>query len=156
MTFAVPSELRAWVRPGLAGAIAVAEGPSAVEIVRFWALRFREGSNILDIYVQRSAAERALAMLAGGARAALNAIEVETYRSRQFKGDCIVSQDHVDGTFLAACIAAQQRAFGRVGLPENAAERMLAQAGSPAMVGLSLAVDAIFDQSPKRGAGAPL
>jgi hypothetical protein len=151
------AELRAWFKPGLVGVMATVDAQGQPQIVRHWAVRLLTAPDEIEIYVQRASAERCLQNLAKPGRAALNLIELPSYRSRAFKGLCRVSESPVEQAFLEESVAALDRAFGSVGMPACAAQQMLAQADSPlAMVVLRLSVDRVFDQSPKPGAGAPL
>jgi hypothetical protein len=156
---ALTRELRAWIKPGLAGVIAVADDAQKPEIVRLWAVRAPDPCDALDIleaYVLRAAAARLLEILGDGRRAALNVVEVSSYRSRLFKGFCTPLRGAVDQALIDASVAAQGRAFTSVGLGPNAAERLLAHSPDREMIGFRLQVDGVFDQSPKPGAGAPL
>jgi hypothetical protein len=158
------SELRGWVVPGLAGVIAVVDSRGLPRIARVWAARVLDGSDVIEIYVQRAGALPLLEALVydlfnleSGRRAALNLIEVTTYRSRMFKGACALAPNDPDPTFVDESLAADGRAFHSVGMPADAVERILSHGDPPReMVALRLTVEAIFDQSPKPGAGARL
>jgi hypothetical protein len=150
-------ELRAWLLPGLAGCVANADARGQPAISRVWAARALPGHDALELYVRRPSAERFLANLAHNGRAAANLIEVTSYRSRAFKGACALSEAPLDETFLDTCLIAMNDAFVRVGMPANAVQQMLAWSNAQRpWVALSLSVDAVFDQSPKKGAGARL
>ena len=116
-------------------------------------MRFVE--DVLELFVQHSTAARLLDIVGSGRRGALNLVEVASYRARMFKGLCERIAE-VDQACVDASVAAQGRAFASVGVPADATQRMLAQGDSLAMAGLRMRVDAVFDQSPKPGAGAPL
>jgi hypothetical protein len=150
-------ELRAWLAPGLAGCVANADARGQPTISRIWAARALPDSDSLELYLRRPNAERFLANLAHNGRAAANLIEVTSYRSRAFKGACALSETPLDHTFLDSCLIAMNEAFVRVGMPDDAVQQMLAwsHAQHP-WLALSLSVDAVFDQSPKKGAGARL
>jgi hypothetical protein len=153
----IAPELRAWLRPGLAGMIATADATGRPELSRIWALRVDPDRDRIEVYVQRTVAVRLLQNLAHSERAALNAVEVDTYRSRLFKGRCAVSAAPIDGALLEACLSAMGEAFSSVGMPPDAVSTILSHAEAPRdMVGLVLEVDCVFDQSPKPGAGARL
>jgi hypothetical protein len=153
---ALSPELRAWLKPGLAGAIAVADDAGQPEIVRHWGVRALDESDVVEFYVQRAAAHRLVEIIAAGRRAAVNLVEVSSYRSRLLKGFCTPLLSDVDQAFVEASVAAQGRAFASVGMPADTAQRLLAHGRSASMIGFSLKVDCVFDQSPKPGAGAPL
>jgi hypothetical protein len=156
---ALTRELRAWIQPGVAGVIAVADDARQPEIVRMWAVRavdLADAPDILEAYALREAAARLLEIMGDGRRAALNVVEVSSYRSRLFKGFCTPLRGAVDQAFIDASVAAQSRAFTSVGMGPNAAERLLAHTPDREMIGFRLQVDCVFDQSPKPGAGAPL
>jgi hypothetical protein len=154
---ALSLELRAWLVPGLAGVVASADARGQPAISRVWAARALPGRDVLELYVQRSSAERFLANLAHSGRAAANLIEVTSYRSRAFKGACAVSEAPLDQELLDACLVAMNAAFVSVGMPGDAVQRMLSRGDAPrAWVALELVVEAVFDQSPKKGAGARL
>ena len=153
---ALTPELRAWVKPGLAGAVTVADDTGQPEIVRFWAVRLLDDSDVVEVFLQRATAARLLEILVDGRRAALNAVEVSSYRSRLLKGFCTPLTGEVDQAFAAESIAAQSRAFASVGMPTDAAQRILSHGEQRNLVGLRIEVDCVFDQSPKPGAGAPL
>jgi hypothetical protein len=96
-------------------------------------------------------------VFATSARAALNLVELPSYRSRTIKGTCVVSDAAVDPALLAESVEAMSRAMHGVGMPADATHRMLGGRVEPAhFVVLRLVVDSVFDQSPKPGAGAPL
>jgi hypothetical protein len=127
------------------------------EATRIWAARFREGSDTLELCVHRSGSKKLLGILSAGGRVATNLIEVRSYRSRMFKGPCTISQSAVDPHYLQESLAAMQSEFVAVGLPDGALDQMLSHYDEPrAMAVLLLEVEAVFDQSPKRGAGARL
>lgn len=148
------TELRDWIVPGLAGVVAIVDADGLPHIARVWGARV--SGDAIDVYVQRAAAGPVLEALIVCRRAALNLIEVATYRSRLFKGSCEVG-DRVDFTVLEDCLAAIGRAFHGVGLAADGVDRMLAH-GEPAreMVALRVVVEHVFDQSPRPGAGARL
>jgi hypothetical protein len=153
----ISSELRAWLRPGLAGMVAAADASGRPELSRIWALWVDPDRDRIEVYVQRSVASRLLENLEGGSRAALNTVEVDTYRSRLFKGHCSVSAAPIDEALLDRCLVAMNAAFVSVGMPENAVPAILDHADAPRdMVRLVMDVDCVFDQSPKPGAGARL
>lgn len=154
---ALSSELRAWLVPGLAGMIASVDRAGQPQLARIWAARPQREPDVIEICVQRLASANLCQAIASSGRAALNLIEVSTYRSRLFKGRCEVAAAAVDEAALEQSLAALNRAFHSVGMPLDAAERMLAQAAAPRdMVALALSVDSVFDQSPKPGAGGRL
>jgi hypothetical protein len=154
---ALSAELRAWLVPGLAGCVANGDARRQPAIARIWAARALPGGDLLELYVQRPNAERFLENLADSGRAAVTLIEVTSYRSRAFKGACALSEAPLDQAFLDTCLVAMNAAFVRVGMPDDAVQQMLAWSGAAhAWVALSLSVDAVFDQSPKKGAGARL
>lgn len=154
---ALSSELRAWIVPGLAGMIASVDAGQQPQLARVWAARVHEQADVIEVYVQRLASARLCEAIASSGRAALNFIEVSTYRSRMFKGRCAVAPATADEATLEESQGELNRVFHSVGMPRDAVERMLAHAAAPReMVLLSLSVDSVFDQSPKRGAGARL
>lgn len=154
---ALSLELCDWLVPGLAGVVANADARGQPAISRVWAARALPGSAVLELYLQRSSAQRFLANLAHHRRAAANLIEVISYRSRAFKGACAVSQAPLDQDFLDACLVAMNAAFASVGMPGDAVQRMLSFGDAPrTWVALELTVEAVYDQSPKKGAGAKL
>ncbi len=153
---ALSPSLRAWIVPGLAGSIAVVDADGMPQLARVWAARAPDDGDLLEVYVQASSARGLLDALDRPRRAALNLIEVTTYRSRAFKGACELSLRDPDPAVIEEWIAAVARAFESVGLPPDATQRMLAHGGDPEMVALRLAVESVFDQSPKPGAGARL
>jgi hypothetical protein len=154
---ALSPELRAWLVPGLAGMVSSVDGAGQPQLARIWAARPHAEPDVIEIYVQRSASPRLLGAISSSGRAALNLIEVFTYRSRLFKGRCAVAEAAVDVASLDENLAALSRVFHGVGMPLDAAERMLAHSAVPRdMVVLALTVDSVFDQSPKPGAGARL
>jgi len=127
------------------------------EGTRIWAARLREGSNTLELCVHRSGSQRLLDILSGGGRVAANLIEVRSYRSRMFAGPCTISQSAVEPDYLDQSLEAMQSEFAAVGMPDGAVDQMLSHYDEPrAMAVLLLEVEAVFDQSPKRGAGARL
>jgi hypothetical protein len=151
------SELRRWIVPGQAGVIAITDSDGSPLVARVWAARAIDGCDVIEVFVQRSSALPLLGALAESCRAALNLIEITTYRSRMFKGSCELASHEADPVFGDASVAALGRAFHSVGLPPDGAERMLAHGGVPrTMVALRLTVESVFDQSPKPGAGARL
>jgi len=148
-------ELCAWLAPGLAGMIAAVDRSGQPQMARVWAVRGPKAGDVIEVYVQRAASRALVESLTNGGRAALNLIEVTTYRSRMFKGACEVSKRETDSAFLDENLAALNRVFHSVGMPVDAAQRMLSHSAEPlAMVELRLSVDSVFDQSPKPGAGA--
>jgi hypothetical protein len=151
------SELRAWLQPGLVGVIATVDVTGQPDIVRNWGARLQGEPDVVEIYVLRSSAQRCLQNLAGSGRAALNLIELPSYRSRTFKGTCRVREAEIDAAFLAENLLALDRAFSSVGMPPGSVQRMLFDCDDARhMLALQLSVDSVFDQSPKPGAGAPL
>ena len=153
---ALSSELRDWLVPGLAGTVASVDAEQRPQIVRVWAA-WPGVADVIEVYVLRSAAPGVLEGIASSGRAALNLIEVATYRSRLFKGRCEVSHTAINEAALQNSLLALNRVFHEVGMPPDAAHRMLAHYSAPRdMVALSLTVDSVFDQSPKRGAGGRL
>lgn len=152
---ALSAELRAWLQPGLAGVIAVADDGGRPHTVRLWAVRALDDDRV-EVYLQRAVAAPLLAIVGEGRRAAINLVEVASYRSRTIKGHLTPRHGPLDQALVDASIAAQDRAFASVGLPVGGAERMLSYAGSREMVALVMHADSVFDQSPRPGAGAPL
>lgn len=153
------TELREWIALGRAGALTVVDANGSPRIARIWAARPLDGSDVIELCVQRSSAVAVLDALDGRARlrGALNLIEVTTYKSRMFKGACERSPADADPAFVEASLTATGRAFASVGMSADALERMLAHGDAPrAMVSLRLVVESVFDQSPKPGAGARL
>jgi hypothetical protein len=149
-------ELIAWLTPGLAGTVAAVDAGGQPQVARMWGVRVT-GPDAVEVYVQRGAAGTLLEALVGGGRAAVNLIEVRTYRSRLLKGQCSPPSADVDEAFLAQHFAVLDREFEAVGLPSGSVRRLLSHAADPsAMAVLRLSVDSVFDQSPKPGAGAPL
>jgi len=156
MTLLSP-QLRAWLKPGLAGTVAASDELGQPEIVRVWASRCDPMLDVIELYVQQSCAQRFVACLTPESRAALNLVEVATYRSRTFKGVCALSAVAIDEPWLTECLAAQGRSFAGVGMPEGAVDQMLSYSKTPrAMLAFRLAVDSVYDQSPKPGAGGRL
>jgi hypothetical protein len=152
---ALSAELRAWLQPGLAGVIAVADDGGRPQIVRCWAVRAR-GEDRVEVYVQRAVAATLLAIVGEGRRAAINLVEVASYRSRTIKGHLTPWHGPLDQALVDASIAAQGQAFASVGLPVGGAERMLSYGGCREMAALVMHADSVFDQSPRPGAGAAL
>jgi hypothetical protein len=149
------SELREWIVPGLAGAIATVDPDGQPRLARVWAAWAREASDVIDIYVHSSNAHTLARGLAGNGRAALSLIDVPSYRSRLFKGPCVASGIVPDLATLDRSLAALDRAFSRVGMPSDVTQRMLAHSDAPrSMAVFELTVESVFDQSPKPGAGA--
>lgn len=157
---ALSKELRAWLSPGLAGVLATADASGQPEIARVFAYRVVENADAIELYLLRCGSEKAVQNLAVGARAAFNAIEVHSYRSRTFKGWCTVARDFVaaDDALVGQSLSAMGRSFAQVGMPDDALDQMLAHAGAAgrAWVCVLLHVDGVYDQSPKPGAGARL
>ena len=150
-------ELRAWIVVGLAGVVTVVDGEGSPRLARIWGARVLEGTDVIEARVQRACAGPLIEALSEPRRGALNLIEVRTYRSRTFKGRCTLLPDGIDVPFVDPAIAEVGRAFHSVGLPADVAQRMLMHATEPhAMIVLHLAVESVFDQSPKPGAGARL
>jgi hypothetical protein len=149
-------ELIAFLKPGVAGAISCADSNGTSQTARIWAVRAVPSHRALELYVVRESAEKFLDTLGRNGRAAANIVEVLTYRSRAFKGPCAVSPLPIDNKLLDESLQAMNVAFHAVGLPSNSVEQMLGHFSSREMVGLWLEVDAIFDQSPKPGAGGLL
>ncbi len=149
-------ELRNWLVPGLAGTLASVDAEQQPQIARVWLARATEG-DVIEVYVLRVASLALVEAVVSSGRAALNLIQVTTYSSRLFKGRCKVSPFRADDAVLEENLIAQNRAFHEVGLPPDAAQRLLGHCTAPRdMVALSLSVESVFDQSPKRGAGARL
>lgn len=140
--------------------LATADASGQPEIARVFAYRVVEDTDAIEVYLLRSSSERTVRNLGAGARAAFNAIEVHSYRSRSFKGWCTVARDFVaaDDVLVAQSLSAMGRSFAQVGMPDDAVERMLAHAGGPerSWVCVLVRVDGVYDQSPKPGAGARL
>lgn len=154
---ALSSELCAWIVPGLAGTIASVDREQQPQMARVWAARPRQERDVVEVYVLRSAAPALLEGVVSSGRAALNLIEVSSYRSRLFTGPCRLSTTGVESAFLGESLAALNRAFHAVGMAPDAAQRMLSHgAAPPEMLALVLSVECVFDQSPKRGAGGRL
>lgn len=153
---ALSPPLRAWIVPGLAGVVAVVDADGMPRLARIWAVRAPDDGDLLEVYVQASSARGLLDALDRPRRAALNLIEVTTYRSRAFKGACERSLRDPDPAVIEESIAAFVRAFQSVGMSADSPQRMLAQGGGTEMAVLRLAVESVFDQSPKPGAGARL
>ena len=150
------SELREWLKPGLLGVVAAVDATGQPQIGRHWAARALAETDVLELYLLRVAGDRCLQIFAKQARAALNLIELPSYRSRLFKGDCSLSGVAIDAEFLAESVAATNRAIQGVGMPADGVQRMAGSVDPKDFVALRLVVDSIFDQSPKPGAGAPL
>ncbi|HEV8246498.1 MAG TPA: hypothetical protein VGP93_12050, partial [Polyangiaceae bacterium] len=140
------SELRAWLVPGLVGVIAAADSRQQPQIARVWAFRvISQERDVIDVYVPCAASPTLLEALANGSRAALNLIELPSYRSRLFKGPCEVSRAVPEPAFLDEHVAAYDRALCSVGMPPGSAERMLSHSDAPRdMVALSLTVESVF------------
>ena len=153
---AISSELREWVRPGLAGMVTVVRPDGLPEIARVWGARSAADPDGLEIDVQRAAAVGLLAALDAESRAAVNLIEIPSYRSRTFKGSCRLLPVPPDVALVEGNVQAVQAAFQSVGMPADATERMLSYGGGLNLVTLLITVDSVFDQSPKPGAGARL
>jgi hypothetical protein len=154
------NELREWLQPGHAGVLATADASGVPEVVRVFAYHAVPGQDAIRLWLLRSSAQTTVRHLTTGARAAFNAIEIPSYRSRTFKGECTVEREvgsaHDDG-LITECLAAAGRSFARVGMPEDAIARMIAHAGEDrGWVDVLLHVDSVYDQSPKPGAGARL
>jgi hypothetical protein len=149
-------ELRQWLRPGLLGVVAAVDADARPQLARHWGVRLLPENDVLEFYLTKVAGERCLRVFATGARAALNLIEVPSYRSRMFKGRCTVSHAAIDTAFFAESMAATNRAVHGVGMPLDTCERIMGNVGPEHLVALRLVVDSVFDQTPKPGAGAPL
>jgi hypothetical protein len=153
----IGADLRAWLRPGLAGTVATVDASGQPQLARVWSVRVEAGRDLIEIYVQRSSALAFAAGLASRGRAALNLIEVSSYRSRLFKGACEISPAAPDAAFLEENLTALNLAFSGVGMAAGSAQRMLSHSDAPhSMLALRLTVESVFDQSPKSGAGGPL
>lgn len=149
-------ELRQWLKPGLLGVVATVDATGQPQIARHWAVRSLPETDVLEFYVPKTAAERFLQVLATESRAALNLIELPSYRSRTFKGACAVSGAAIEPALLADCVAAANQAMHAIGMPVDTVQRMAGSVDPQHFVALRLVVDSVFDQSPKPGAGAPL
>jgi len=154
---ALSPELRAWLVPGLAGTIASVDRNQQPQIARVWAVRALDDADQILVYVLRAASGELLEGVENSGRAALNLIEVESYRSRLFKGTCRVSPEPIDAAFLNLSFAALNHAFQGVGMAPGTVERILAHSDAPRdMIALCIGVESVFDQSPKPGAGKRL
>jgi hypothetical protein len=154
---ALSPELRTWLVPGLAGTIASVDRQGQPQMTRVWSVRTSQEPEQLVLYVLRAASSGLLEGIQNSGRAALNLIEVATYRSRLFKGTCSVSPDGVDAAFLELNLQALSRAFQGVGMAPDTVERILGHSDAPRdMLALCLSVESVFDQSPKPGAGQQL
>ena len=143
--------------PGLAGTIASVDRRHQPQIARVWSVRALGDSDQILVYVLRAASSALLEGIESSGRAALNLIEVSSYRSRLFKGTCRVSPEPIDAAFLDLSLAALNRAFHGVGMAPDTVERILAHSDAPRdMIALCLTVESVFDQSPKPGAGKRL
>lgn len=152
---ALSAELQDWLCTGNAGAVATVDELGHPEICRVWGARAVAGQNAVDFFVLRPNAEKTLANLKRSSRASLNMVSPPTYRAIQFKGHTVVNAAGLDAEFCASQLELIDNSFVRVGLPPGSAKRMLRLAGdAPEYVCLRLAVEAIYDQSPKLGAGA--
>ncbi len=154
----LPREYREWLAPGIPGALAVVDGNGLPQVARVWAARVAQGADVIEIYLQRGSALTVIDALVVPRHAALNVIELPSYRSRTFKGECRLAPSPPDPAFIAASLTAVGHVLHSVGMPADAVEIMLAHAEEEprAMVSLHLIVEGIFDQSPKPGAGARL
>jgi len=154
---ALSAELRAWLVPGLAGTIAAVDRKHRPQLARVWSVRALDDADQLLVYVLRAASSGLLEGVESRGRAALNLIEVESYRSRLFKGPCRVSTAPIDAAFLDLSLTALNQAFQGVGMAPDTVERILGHSDSPRdMIALCLSVESVFDQSPKPGAGGRL
>jgi hypothetical protein len=150
------SELRDWLVPGLAGTLASVDVRQQPQIARIWMARPTSG-DVIEVYLLRSASLAVVNAVVSSGRAALNLIQVATYRSRTFKGRCEVSPVGVDDAIVEQSLIALNRAFHEVGMRPDTAQRLLGHCAAPRdMVALTLSVESVFDQSPKPGAGARL
>jgi hypothetical protein len=126
-------------------------------IARVWGARPLGAGDVIEFGVLGSASHGFVDAIASGGRAALNLIEVTSYRSRMFKGACRLSPAEPGSAWLDECVTALNQVFTAVGMSAGCADLMLSHAGpSRWMVALELSVESVFDQSPKPGAGAPL
>lgn len=151
-------ELRAWLTPGLAGMLAVVDASGQPQTARVFALHPHGDRDAIDVYLLDAGARPVVQRLATPVRAALNVIDVPSYRSRTLKGWCTAAAaTGEDERTVRACLDAMSAAFTRIGMPGDVLERILSHAaGERTWVRVVLEVDCAFDQSPKPGAGAPL
>lgn len=152
-------ELRAWLQPGVAGMLATVDPSGQPVTARMFGLRLYEERDVVEVFLLRCGSEQVVRCVAPGTRAALNAIDVPSYRSRTLKGWCTPGRADVaaDDAVVQANLDAMQRAFSRVGMPDDTLARILSHAGPErSWISVLLAVDSVFDQSPKPGAGARL
>lgn len=152
-------ELRDWLQPGHAGVLATVDASGLPEVARVFAYCPVENEDAIQLWLLRVTADTISRHLAAGGRAAFNAIEIPSYRSRTFKGWCTIARDvsEADDALIAECLAAAGRSYARVGMPDDSVARMIAHAGEDrGWVSLLLCVDSVYDQSPKPGAGARL
>jgi len=151
---AISEELRAWLGGAMPGMIASADASARPVSLRVWGAHPVPHTDVVEVFVLRSASAALVEALAVSRRAAMNLIELPSYRSRLFKGTCVATDLPADEGVVEAGLHALSVTLGRVGMPPDAVARMLAHYDEPrSMRVLRLEVESVFDQTPKRGAG---
>ena len=139
---------------GLPGMYATTASPRCVpEVTRVLSARVEAGCDVIRVVVATAFSERFLEFARAHARASLVAVVVSTYRTYQFKGRVVGLEDATPDD--VAAVDAYAKGFGElvkhVGIDPV---RYLPTIAAPPYTVLRLEVDAIFDQTPRVGAGA--
>jgi hypothetical protein len=139
---------------GLPGMYATTASPDRVpEVTRVLSARAEPGNDVLRVVVAGDSSTRFLECARAHPRAALVGVVVSTYRTYQFKGRVVGVEDATPED--VAAVDAYTAGFGElvkhVGIDPV---RYLPTIAVPPYVVLRLGVDAIFDQTPRVGAGA--
>jgi hypothetical protein len=149
--------IRDWIAIGHPGAFATVGADRLPAAARVWVARVHPTNDIIEVGVARSAAAPLLRNLTTNPQGALNLAAPVTYRSVQFKGPCVASSEPLDTNYSRAWLDAVDAQMQAIGLPPGSPTVMLGRYGeSLDLATFSLQVVSVFDQSPRRGAGAPL
>lgn len=151
-------ELRAWISLGHAGVVCTADESRRPDTMRLWAARAEDEGSALRFVVIASDGDRITRNLSENPVASVTLVSPETYRSIQLKGPCAPSPERrLSEAYVAQAITAFSRACAAVGIRGEAGPRLMSYYEAPdRLMELCLEIDAIFDQTPRPGAGKTL
>ena len=147
----IDQELRSFLESGLALSVGTRSADHVPNARRGWGARVSEDGRSMDIFIDKSSCDEAVANLRDNGRVAVCFVDVSDLHSLQIKGRCVeVGEPGPDDwSWVDRHRAAFTESVGFIGFPPQTIRHLW----SMQVIRIRFVIDEFYDQTPGPGAG---